>query len=472
MRKPLLASLENEDEVVIPAEGDQEDTAAEDVSDEVLEAEETPEAGEAELEKAEDEAEEAVGHMDELEAAADELEDIEETLESFMEDGGMNPQAARMMHGRVTRLRAKLGRSKLDTMPSNEDFGGTASARRATQDSLEAVRDTIETVMNALRAAISYVVEKAQTFWNWVTNTAGRMKARLNKQANATKGLSGEAKEGEVSASGIAANLHVGGKVEAGTMVATINKAGTSASGLLSNFTKQRGEEMKTLTAAFEKAAKAEGSVDVGGGEVGDFLSKEVASVRNGATAAKGISGLSEGYVAKTVGDVFPGGYQGYLAIADTKEDEQALDVYAGIRSGVASASAEADKKAKELDKVDVLPATDVSKLCGAAAVLCNHVETYKAAASDRKAGMNKMEQAIKDLISSLKKKEDQGDAVKSARAVSRAMGRYQGGALGLPEQLSKRLLGTAKAASVYAARSAKQYGGDAEPAKKEEEAA
>lgn len=457
--KGLLASLEDEAEVV-PAEGGATPTeepapVEADPADEVLEAEESPEAGEAEIEKAEGELDDSADQMEELEQAAEELEDVEATLEAFLEDGGMNPQAALAMGVTMKRLKKNLGASPLDNMPSNEDFGTTASSRESTVASLEGVREVIQMVIKAITDAAEWVKTKFKQFWSWVFNTAGRMETRLKKQAEAAGKLEGDAKAEEISASGLSA-LTVGEATSASDVVrgmasASANKTGIP--GVLKAFTDARVEDSKALTEGF-RAAKAAGDLsEVSEGSVGNKVRSIIDELRKGAKETAGAKGFPKGYVVNEVTPVYPGDVKGVIGISSANADENIFSTLAGVRSGIVEADV------TKPDNLETPTPSEIVMVLNTAADLARGVGAYKTDADKRSKAADDMLSAAKELVTSLKDGEE-GDSkgAKQVRSVGKAISKWQAGANGMPEKLAKHALKVCKAASKYAAVASKQY--------------
>ena len=462
--KGLLASLEDETEVVPDESGEPAEPAPveADPADEVLEAEESPEAGEAEIEKAEGELDDSTDYMEELDQAAEELEDVEATLEAFLEDGGMTPQAALAMGVTMKRLKSKLGSSPLDNMPSNEDFGTTASSRASTVASLEGVREVIDVVIKAITDAAEWIKTKFKQFWTWVFDTTGRMGKRLSKQAEAAGNLKGEAKNKEISSAGLS-NLTIGDATSVLSVsqgLATAARGNTGIPGVLKAFTSARTADSKALEEAF-RAAKTSGDLsEVSEGSVGNKVRSIIDALRKDAKEVSGMKGFPKGHVVKEATPVYPGDVKGVVGVASASTDENIFDTLAGVRSGIQQV------EATKPDNLETPTPEQIVIVLNLGAELAAGVGQFRSDSEKRSQAADAMLAAAKDLVGSLKSGEE-GDSkgAKQVRSVGKAISKWQSGANGMPERLAKHALGICKAASKYGAVASKQYAGNTEEA-------
>ena len=109
----------------------------------VVSADDTLEIEIAEAGEAEGEFEEQGDNVEELGDISEGLEGILVSMESAMQDGGLNPQAALFMQHAVQAHVGRLGLEASDVTPSMESFGGASGQAAATTISMEGIGETL-----------------------------------------------------------------------------------------------------------------------------------------------------------------------------------------------------------------------------------------------------------------------------------------------------------------------------------------
>lgn len=163
--------------------------------------------------------------QDEIERDTHELVAAQESLEAYgamlkdaLDNGGVTAQSATFMRHGLEHYEELFGIDALS--PSVEAFGGSASQSQSTQVSLEAISDTLKKGWEALKRALTALMNAVRDVYARATNAAGR----LNKQAAdvtaaARKLPAKEPKEAELELSGVgklfADGEYVGDNVDA-----------------------------------------------------------------------------------------------------------------------------------------------------------------------------------------------------------------------------------------------------------------
>ncbi len=148
------------------------------------------------------------------------MEDYADLLTHGMENGGINGQAAAFMRLGMERFEAMFGIDEPLT-PSVEAFGGSASQQHSTQVSLESVSETLKKSWEAIKRALTALVNAIKDVYAKATNAADRLEKRataLRAKAQSAKGQ--QAKSDKITISG-ASRLYADG-VWKGDDVATI----------------------------------------------------------------------------------------------------------------------------------------------------------------------------------------------------------------------------------------------------------
>ena len=138
---------------------------------------EAAEAGESVVEDSE-----VIEELDDAKAA---LEEICEDMRISLQNGGMNPDMARMAKRYADRTLARVGMS--NPIPSCEAFGGFGDRFVATSVSMEGVGDAIKNIWEKIKTWFNNMWKNIRTYWQKVWDASPKLKARaeaLRKKAD------------------------------------------------------------------------------------------------------------------------------------------------------------------------------------------------------------------------------------------------------------------------------------------------
>lgn len=178
-----------------------EDGDADEVILKVSEVED-PEAGtiEGEIAEVKEEIDTAERDIEELETKAEAIEAFEAAVEDFAKDGGMNPQAAALIHGQMAGIMASVGVESYSL--AAEQFDGKASRARNTEPALEAIGDTLKKVWEFIKRIAAKLWNFLKDMWSKISFQLARVKARAIKIQNAANNLRGHTSKAEVAVGG------------------------------------------------------------------------------------------------------------------------------------------------------------------------------------------------------------------------------------------------------------------------------
>ena len=210
---PAAPAAEEAPAQVAPAqEAAAEEAAAEEAPTGPVDDTEVNEALAAQAE-AEGEVKETDQAHSQLQRAASNLESIALSMESALNDGGLHPQAARFMHIAVESQLNAIGMDQ-PVIPSMESFGGMSARMRATQVSLEGVKETLLKVWEQIVAMLKKMRDAVIAFFKRVFTSVGALRAYLEKLEQKLEEKSDKTSTVELSVpNGIAQRLQVGGKL-------------------------------------------------------------------------------------------------------------------------------------------------------------------------------------------------------------------------------------------------------------------
>ena len=200
----LAPSLENAVDIV-------EAAMVEVVPEELHQEEGILEAEVLEVIEAQQDIEDTEEAIEEMEAVSVGLEAIYDTVEAQLKQGGLDPIAAQFMNIGLESYNQRLN-LKSEGVPSLEAFGGDTDRIQATTVSMEAIKQRLKEIWNAIKAAVKAALEKLIAFFARVFSSVDKLATRakaLIKKAGATKGKA----DGKISYSG-AGFLSVGGKTD------------------------------------------------------------------------------------------------------------------------------------------------------------------------------------------------------------------------------------------------------------------
>lgn len=147
--------------------------------------------------------------QDEIERDTDELVAAQESLEAYgvmlkdaMDNGGVTAQSAAFLRHGLEHYEELFGIDPLS--PSVEAFGGSASQSQSTQISLEAISDTLKKGWEALKRALTALMNAVRDVYARATSAADRLnKKAAEVTATARKLPAKEPKETELELKGI-----------------------------------------------------------------------------------------------------------------------------------------------------------------------------------------------------------------------------------------------------------------------------
>ena len=135
------------------------------------------EAGESVIEDSE-----VIAELDDAQAA---MEEIYDDMRISLQNGGMNPDMARMAKRYADRTLSRVGMS--NPIPSCEAFGGFGDRFVATSVSMEGVGDAIKNIWEKIKTWFNNMWKNIRTYWQKVWDASPKLKARaeaLRKKAD------------------------------------------------------------------------------------------------------------------------------------------------------------------------------------------------------------------------------------------------------------------------------------------------
>lgn len=201
----------------------------------VVSADDTLEIEIAEAGEAEGEFEEQGDNVEELGEISEGLESILISMESAMQDGGLNPQAALFMQHAVQAHVGRLGLEASDVTPSMESFGGASGQAAATTISMEGIGETLKKIWLAIKNAVSKAIQAIKNFFSKIFGGVGKLKSRHEALKKAVKEIKEE--KGDKIKVPNANTLRYKGKADMGSILAglnaTLNVGGDEIKGLI-----------------------------------------------------------------------------------------------------------------------------------------------------------------------------------------------------------------------------------------------
>lgn len=190
-------------------------------TDLVVSADDTLEIEIADAGEAEGEAEQQSENVEELGDISEGLEGILISMESAMQDGGLNPQAALFMQHAVQAHVGRLGLEASDVTPSMESFGGASGQAAATTISMEGIGETLKKIWLAIKNAVSKAIQAIKNFFSKIFGGVAKLKSRHEALKKAVKEIKEE--KGDKIKVPNANTLRYKGKADAGSIIAGLN---------------------------------------------------------------------------------------------------------------------------------------------------------------------------------------------------------------------------------------------------------
>ncbi|MNU54533.1 phiKZ-like phage internal head protein [compost metagenome] len=164
------------------------------------------------------EAEQGSDDVQELGEISEGLESIVLSMESAMQDGGLNPQAALFMQHAVQGYTRRLGLHASQITPSLESFGGASGQAAATTISMEGIGETLKKIWVAIKNAVSKAIQAVKNFFAKIFGGVAKLKTRSDALKKAVAEL--EKEEGDKMNVPNANTLRYKGKADIGSIVA------------------------------------------------------------------------------------------------------------------------------------------------------------------------------------------------------------------------------------------------------------
>lgn len=187
----------------------------------VISADDTLEIEIADAGEAEGEFEEQGDNVEELGEISEGLESILISMESAMQDGGLNPQAALFMQHAVQAHVGRLGLEASDVTPSMESFGGASGQAAATTISMEGIGETLKKIWLAIKNAVSKAIQAIKNFFSKIFGGVAKLKTRHEALKKAVKEIKEE--KGDKIKVPNANTLRYKGKADMGSILAGLN---------------------------------------------------------------------------------------------------------------------------------------------------------------------------------------------------------------------------------------------------------
>lgn len=187
----------------------------------VVSADDTLEIEIADAAEAEGEVEEQGDNVEELGEISEGLESILISMESAMQDGGLNPQAALFMQHAVQAHVGRLGLEASDVTPSMESFGGASGQAAATTISMEGIGETLKKIWLAIKNAVAKAIQAIKNFFAKIFGGVSKLKTRCDALKKAVSDLTEE--KGDKVKVPNANTLRYKGKADTGSIIAGLD---------------------------------------------------------------------------------------------------------------------------------------------------------------------------------------------------------------------------------------------------------
>tara|TARA_B100000700_G_scaffold288181_1_gene344447 strand:+ start:9449 stop:10759 length:1311 start_codon:yes stop_codon:yes gene_type:complete len=288
--------------------------------------------------------EHADGDVNELMEIAAGLESICGAASATIPEGGLKRSGAAMLHVAVEGYANRLGLEE-SFVPGIESFGSEGEAITATQVSVEGIKETIQRVWEAVKAAVLKAIEAVKAWFAKFFINAEKIKARAEAIKAGVKDKTGDAKESKVSVGSAVAKLHKGGKL------ASVSTVAAEVKTVLGNVVTAQTELTKTAGALGDIVGKvAKENAEKGA----ELLVEAGLKLVEAPQAFKGALDLKESTVD---------GEKAYFS--DELFGGKVIKMVADEKSYSASLQDKADVKLDDADKeVSTLAVADIESLC------------------------------------------------------------------------------------------------------------
>ena len=206
----------------------------------VVSADDTLEIEIADAAEAEGKVEEQGDNVEELGEISEGLESILISMESAMQDGGLNPQAALFMQHAVQAHVGRLGLEASDVTPSMESFGGASGQAAATTISMEGIGETLKKIWLAIKNAVSKAIQAIKNFFAKIFGGVSKLKTRSDALKKAVSDLTEE--KGDKIKVPNANTLRYKGKADVGSVISGLEATHKIAGEHMENLSKAAAE--------------------------------------------------------------------------------------------------------------------------------------------------------------------------------------------------------------------------------------
>lgn len=379
------------------------------------------------------------------------LESIRDILAASLPNGGISKTDAGALKVAVESLNGRVGLGALaQPFPPAEQFDTVSGRMRATKLACESLSENAkkiwEKIIAAIKAAIAWLVERFQLFWN----NAEKLSKRADEVIKMAASAKGEPKKKEFASATLVQALHIAGKVDAMQAIALL-KSGVSEILTPKTETFAVVEKMVSdLQASVNLNALVEDVLPRGVGikEVSDPKSDGL-SVPEGATVHRG---------PELPGGKALVGYIYKLSAEDEKDQLRATDVV--TKAMVQVADGWPNIKANSEQLIAVLSPSDVEKLAKEVKAVCKTIIDFKAAVDKRTDAKNKVIKAAEKLLKDDTAGQDQERMKKRGKLALWAVNMLDAPVAGL----TLYTLLTCKRMLDYGTSSLKQYGEEKKP--------
>ena len=327
----LYASMENEEELV--------EAVPEVTTDDVIEAQEVTE----EVAEAEAEVEEVQEAIEEGVQDAETLETVADTLEETVEDGGADPATAQMAEVAVESIYRRLG-IQAKAMPALEAFNDKEQRIAATKLAIEGIKETAQKVWEAIVNFFKNLWQAFGRLWEKVKNLFRNNTKVLTSLLNEIKGM--EVAEAELKGGAVNRLLADFFGVKDSTVSDTISRI-TPLADKFSKLEQVSESVVKSVDAIYDEIVKKfDGKEEITSKEALDFcfdFIQEPAKAYLGLGTADGGSDLEK--------MMDPGIFGNVKIVKESVLGNRGIVVYSGVKRTGASIvndnSAKKDKSVK-----------------------------------------------------------------------------------------------------------------------------
>lgn len=377
------------------------------------------------VDEAAKDAEDTTDTVDELDDTAATLESIADDLIMFVQDGGMSPQTARVMNGRISDVYNRVGFAPT-ALPGLESYGGGSDRLQNTQVGLEDVKEKLMQIWQAIKNGILAAIKAAADLFAKIFGGFTKVKARAAELDKAASGLGSKKAEGKIKLMS-AGKLSIDGKVSAETIIKGLDNTKKAAQYVVGEYVDRSAKMLEVLIteAKMGVAQSDEEKLKVRAEAVGSNMDKEFDS-----------------FTLPT--EEIIGGY--YLAVGDGKEGDKSSAVVAASLQKKDGAAVAEDQE------IDPLTAEQIKTVLSEVVAVSDLMEK-------RKDALNKLREETDKMVGAVDAVMKGADKNPAARLYYRSIGRLAARpVLRLPNQYSAYTFKVARSALAACERSIAAY--------------